>query len=136
MIRVIVAFIVVALAYPLSVLVIGGEGGLSGALLVASFTVPATLVIGVPLFLLFRHRAWFKWWHFLAGGFVVGLACSLPFLVQGWEATALFAPYFIVFGLLHGVAFWLLAVWRNIGLTSRSTGRPVGGTSCPPRGAA
>ena len=72
--------------------------------------------------LLFRYRAWFKWWHFLAGGFVAGLACVVPFLVHGWEVAALFAPYFIVFGLLHSVAFWLLAVWRNIGLTSRSTG--------------
>jgi hypothetical protein len=133
--RVILAFVVIPLLYPLSGLVSGDQQGIAGAIWIASFTIPATVVIGIPLFVLFRRRAWFQWWHFLVGGLVIGLACALPFLFRGWEIAALFAPYFAVFGLLHGAAFWLLAIWRNTGLTSRSTGRPDGGTSCPPRGA-
>lgn len=115
--RVVAAFVIVPLLYPLSVLLVAGDRGMAGAAWVASFAIPITVVAGVPLFLLFRRKAWWRWWQFALGGMLVGAISSLLALLNSWEASAFFALYFIPFGLAHGVAFWLIAVWRNIGLT-------------------
>ena len=123
MTRVIVAFLLVPLVYPISVLVKGGDEALAGALWVGSITVPATALLGVPFFLLFRRRNWLRFWQFVVGGFVLGLAFSSLALLRGWEVVAFFAPFFSVLGSIHAGAFWLLAVWRNTDLTARSTRR-------------
>ena len=136
MVRVVLAFVVIPFIYPLHGFLFSGElssdVGARLVLRVASITIPVTIVIGVPLFLLFRRRNWLQWWHFLVGGSVVGIACSLPILprVGAWEFVAVFALSFAIIGLLHGIGFWLLAVWRNPGLTSRSK------TDAPPAGGA
>lgn len=124
--RVLVAFLVVPLLYPLAMLLGGGPRALSGALWVGSITVPAAL-LGVPFFFLFRRRNWFHWWQFVVGGFALGFVFSLFGLLRGWEVTAFFAPFFAILGSIHAGVFWLIAVWRNTGLTSRSTGPASGG---------
>lgn len=127
MARVVAAFVIVPLLYPLSILLVSGEEGWAGAIWAASFTIPITVVIGIPLFFIFRKKAWWRWWQFALGGVLAGLVASLPPLLNSWEAAALFAFYFVPFGLAHSVVFWLIAVWRNIGLTQRSTGRAASG---------
>ena len=58
-----------------------------------------------------RHKAFV--------GALVGLVCPLPFAVGGIVLAAALAPAFFALGLLLGLLFWLLALWRNNGLVRR-----------------
>jgi hypothetical protein len=76
---------------------------------------PTAWLLGVPAFLLLRHRGWLQWWQFaLAGGL-----CSLPAVALYWRHGAppqlepfsvLNAFYFAGWGVFAGLCFWLLAV--------------------------
>jgi len=61
------------------------------------------------------------------GGLLARSISSLPPLLNSWDAATLFDLYFVPFGLAHSVVFWLIPVWRNTGLTRRSTGRAASG---------
>ena len=61
---------------------------LAGWTMMAAFlTVPATLLLGVPLFFVFRWRGWVGWRAFAWGGAAVGLLAggflAAPFLIAG-----------------------------------------------------
>jgi hypothetical protein len=90
-----------------------GSFGTAGALTVAGTGVGGIALLGVPAFLLFRRRGWLAWWQLGAGGAVLGLACALPFAVAGTALATALAPAFAALGMLHGILFWLLALWRN-----------------------
>ena len=109
--RVIVAFAVTALIYPLIALLGGGQHAVGGFIAVAGFTVPAVILIGLPAFLLFRRKLWFSWWQFTVSGAAIGLFFSVLFLGIGLGLyTAL--PLSII-GAVHGLLFWFLAIWKN-----------------------
>jgi hypothetical protein len=105
MVRVIAALVLVPLLYPLSILVAGGREGIAGALFVGSITVPGSLLLGVPFFVLARRRNWLHWWQFCLGGFVLGLLFASLALFLGWEVALFFAPYFSFFGATHALVF-------------------------------
>lgn len=127
--RVVAGFVLVAMAYPLVAFFNGGDFALGGLFAVATVTVPAVLLAGIPLFQLFRSHGWLTWWGCGVGGALAGLFCAVPYALF---SVPLFAramlPIFVGLGLLHGLAFWVIAIWRNTGLTERSTGRPASGS--------
>jgi hypothetical protein len=117
--RVVVAFAAFALGYPLAAFVLRGAFGPAGALTVAGVTIAATLVLGVPAFVLLCRRGWMRWWHFACGGAGIGALCVLPFGIGGSALVGALAPSFVVLGAAHGALFWVLTVWRNAGLAAR-----------------
>ena len=77
------------------------------------------LLLGVPAFVFCYRRGWLEWWQMVLGGALVGLVCALPFAVGGTVLAAALAPAFFALGLLLGLLFWLLALWRNNRLVRR-----------------
>ena len=126
MIRVVATFAFFTLVYPLAALVAGDTLGFGGVLAVAGITTLAILVCGVPAFLLLLRRGWLAWWQFAFGGALIGLLCTLPFAVGGATLVGALAPAFFTLGVLHGLLFWVLAIWHNSGLPRRSTPIPTG----------
>ena len=123
--RVAATFTFLVLVYPLIAFVMGGEFGVGGAFAVAAVIAAATVILGVPAFVLFFRRGWLSWWQFAFGGAIIGLFCTIPFAVGGAAVVGALAPGFLALGALHGLLFWALAVWRNLGLHRRPTGRPA-----------
>ena len=121
MTRVVATFAFFTLVYPLAALVAGDKLGFGGALTVAGITTLAMLVCGVPAFFLFLRRGWLAWWQFAIGGALIGLVCTVPFAVGGAALVGALAPAFFALGFLHGLLFWVLAIWHNTGLTRRPT---------------
>ena len=124
MIRVTATFVAISLLYPLFAFFSGGEFAVGGFLAVASFTIPAALILGFPAFLFFRKHGWLSWRHLTVGGATIGLVCALPFVVGGASMFAQVCLSFTAIGVAHGLLFWLLGIWRNQCLTSRSRGTP------------
>lgn len=111
--RVWFAFLICALAYPLVALLSGTHGAVVGAMMVATFTVTAS-VIGIPVFAWYRSKNWFKWWQFALGGVVIGIATASPFFAFGRLSDSLgIATIFGALGAVHSVAFWTLAIFKN-----------------------
>lgn len=111
--RVAATFLLFVLAHLVLAFAMRDDFGTTGSLTVAGVGVAAVIVAGVPAFLFFHRRAWLSWWQFAAGGGIIGLLCTLPFSVGGAVLAVTLAPAFAALGVLHGLAFWLLAVWRN-----------------------
>lgn len=118
MLRVVAAFVLVALAYPAFVALTGTPGGLGSAARVAAISGSGVLLLGVPAFLLFRCRGWWQLWRFLVGGGLGGLLLALVLLKSDAANLALLAFVFLVGSVVHALLFWCLAVWRNPGLTA------------------
>lgn len=118
--RVAATFVALALAFPTGALLLRGEIGTTGVLTVGGIPFLAIVAFGVPAFALFRRRDWLAWWHFAAGGALLGLACTLPFGVGGRALVAGLAPAFAVLGAGSGLLFWVLAIWRNAELSRRT----------------
>lgn len=130
--RALLALAFVSVLLPLAILVFGGDRAVAGAIAAGSFTIPATFLFGVPMFLECRRRGWLKWKHAVAGGIVTGAACSLPFWFGGWFSGAVFMLTFAAYGVILATIFWGLAIWRNTSLTSASSRpaiKPAGGLS-------
>lgn len=122
--RVAAAFVVLALLFPAGALLLHADIGATGVLTVGGIPFIAILAVGVPLFALLRRRGWLAWWHFAAGGALLGLACTLPFAIGGRALVAGLAPAFAVLGGACGLLFWALAVWGNAGLAPREPASP------------
>jgi hypothetical protein len=117
------ALLVVALAFPLWPWIVYGQR--PGFFLdFTVITVGATLLGLLPSTLLLVREGWLRAWQITAAGAFVGV-------VVGALIAALFAlgpsdylvllsvlAYGGVFGALHGLVFWLLAVFKNAALVS------------------
>jgi len=84
-------------------------------LIAASVAYSATFIVGLPLFVLFYVRRWFRPWQISAGGFLVG---ALVALLPGTGIA--FGLMFCAVGLATGLAFWLIVIYRNRALTPGS----------------
>ncbi len=74
---------------------------------------PVAAFLGLPVLALLLWRGWRSWWQFGLGGAVIGAACVLPFAAGGPLLLLFLVPNFIAIGAVHGLAFWVLGVWRN-----------------------
>ena len=116
--RLFAALLFVAFAYPLTMLTLGSDQAVGMVIVFGAFTVGATLLIGLPLTLLSIRKGWLKIWQATLAGVAVGVLCATPFLSHGPAEHALqYCARFGAVGAAHGVAFWLLAFYRNQALT-------------------
>lgn len=76
-------------------------------MLASFFAVPAALIVGVPMHLLFRRRGWVGWHHYAIGGAVTGSVAGL------FVAHALFLATGAISGLLAALTLWLCAYGRD-----------------------
>ena len=116
MIRIAFAFVGIALLYPAVAFSTGGKYDVGGFAAVASFTVPATLIFGFPIFLLFRKRGWLCCPHIVSASAGIGFICAIPFALASVNLFMLTSIAFTIIGAIHGFLFWLLGVWRNDGI--------------------
>jgi hypothetical protein len=75
----------------------------------------ATFIVGLPLFILFYVRRWFRLWQIAAGGLLVGVLVGL---LPGIDIVL--GLMFCAVGLATGIAFWLIVIFRNRALTTGS----------------
>jgi hypothetical protein len=113
MLRVGAALLLVALAYPLGILLLADQGAFGGAVIVGTFTVGASFFIGAPLAFWCMRRGWLSAWHAVLAGSLAGLICSCVFLLGSVSEAVNFAVPFVLVGAVHGLAFWVLAFWHN-----------------------
>jgi zinc transporter ZupT len=127
--RIVLAFLVAPLV-PLLLLalvdVIGSpegsrhsENGTLFAIIVFLYVYPATAMLGIPVFLLFRRKGWYEWWRALIGGVCIGIAPSLLSLLlvvfvetNARELVATVVPFAglgAAFGAIGALAFRAIA---------------------------
>lgn len=118
--RLFAALLFVAFGFPLGVLVLADKYALEGAAIVGAFTVGASLLIGLPLALWFVRRGWLRLWQAATAGAAAG-AIVASIVVSDPLGRSPLEIYLTLsgFGSLHGVAFWLLAFFKNGALTRR-----------------
>ena len=79
--------------------------------IIALFAFPTMLVIGVPLFLLFRRKYWLALWQVIVGSCVTGLVGGIVFWLQD---PGLSLSGMLLFcgglGALAGIPFWYFGV--------------------------
>jgi hypothetical protein len=81
-----------------------------------------TFIVALPLFILFRIRGWLRPWQLATGGLLVG---ALVGLLPGTHIV--FGLMFSAVGVTTGLAFWIIAIFRNRALTPGSrTDAPIG----------
>jgi hypothetical protein len=120
--RLYAALIVVALAYPLGILMFARQHAFGGAMLVGTFTVGASLLLGLPLALWFVHKGWLRLWQAGLAGAVAGVLCVVPFALGGaYGLAAQFLVPFAAVGACHGAVFWLVAIFKNPVLQCQSS---------------
>ncbi len=91
----------------LSMLSILGGAGIMGAI--------AALILGGPLFYLYRFMGWTRWWSYCLGGAVVAVIGVLVVFYKGpFTFDALFSEiwkfgaFFVLYGTVAGLAFWAI----------------------------
>jgi hypothetical protein len=118
--RLVAAFAAVASLLPLVAFLADGGYSTVNMGIIASFTVPATL-LGLPLFALLRRRGQLDALHCALGGTALGLASTLPYALSDLLLIAFLIPTFATIGAVHGVLFWVFGVWRNTRLNRMAT---------------
>ena len=113
MLRVLVALVVVASAYPALILLPGGGLAEFGAVMVGIVTGGVSLLAGVPLAIWFVKQRWFKLWQSLLVGGLIGVVVGLALNNSMGFAMFVFILKFVALGCLHTAAFWVLAFWKN-----------------------
>lgn len=111
--RVLTGLMCVALAFAALVfeLGLGQPGGLT-----ALWTFAGVAGIGFPMLFLCCKRRWWEVWQTALLGTLGGVLVALPFADGPFRASFLIG-LMAVAGALLGLVFWLIAIWRNIGLT-------------------
>ena len=93
------------------------------ALWYALFAYTASIVLALPALLVAWWKGWLSWWHATLFGGIIGTLVLIPAflptllddrlhlhnrLSQLWSLREL-----TLVGAMHGLLFWLLALWRN-----------------------
>ena len=92
--------------------------------------VPASLVLGGPLFFLFNRFGWLRWWQVALGGALIGLSAALllPLTDNGFVWFK-FAALSVPLGFLSGLVFWLVGVYHNLGPNNSFKPKPLRGSA-------
>lgn len=113
--RVLIAFLIAPGAVPALLAIQSATRGFHDdwrlAAVIALFTYGAALVLGLPMYLLFRSRGWLRWWHCVLGGAsVAALVVLVGTLRAGGVAGLYWLPAYLLIGAVSGVLFWLVAL--------------------------
>jgi hypothetical protein len=111
MTRVVLGFLVSPALLPVLTLLLGAVWSWVELVLAVSYV--ATLILGMPLFFLFRRLRWLEWWQVTSAGVVIALPFTLPAIrfSDGNDVPALLSRIF--FGAGAALLFWLIALVRN-----------------------
>ena len=121
MARVILGFLLAPAVFPLAGLAFGAVW--SGVELVLVISYVSTLLVGVPMFFVFKWRRWFKWWQVTGAA----AACALPFAALLMNFSSLEMRHLtnslmlIAHGAAAGLTFWAIGLAGNSALTAQST---------------
>jgi hypothetical protein len=91
----------------------------------ALFAYPAAIFLGIPVFMVFYKRRWLKLWHVVVATTLIGAVSTVPLLFlagKGPIVALKYLPISSAVGLVSGVTFWLVAIFRNRALTPGSRG--------------
>ena len=115
MTRLIVGFVVAALWLPaLAFALSESYWNVFWASAVGAFTVPVTLLVALPLFVILRRRYRLRFWHYAIYGLSIGAVGAAAFsLTTNGLAALNWLPVFLIAGLVSSMAFWVVGVWRN-----------------------
>ena len=83
----------------------GIQAAFGYAAMLAVFTLPITLLVGLPLLIWYRRAHWHAWYYFVFGGAVLGLLPVLVFAAAG-TVSVTFALGFTVGGALSALLLW------------------------------
>jgi hypothetical protein len=83
----------------------GIQAAFTYAVMLAAFTVPITLLVGLPLLIWYRRAGWHGWHHYVIGGAGLGLLPVVVFAALGSISLA------FALGLAVGGASSALLLW-------------------------
>ncbi len=91
---------------------------------------PAAVLLGIPAFLICRRHGWLRFWQVAVAATLVGILSSGGILLttdSGIISVTQYVPLSGAVGLVSGVAFWAMVLFRNRALTpgSRDDAPPV-----------
>ncbi len=79
------------------------------------FALPAALLFGVPLYLLFRRLGWLSWWQVPLGAGLSGILAALALhLLDSTIYLPATLGLFGGLGILSGIAFWFFGLRRRV----------------------
>jgi hypothetical protein len=128
MVRLLLALLIAPGALPLGIfcfLSATGEKGMATliAMVVAIVSYCVAVVVGLPVLIVLQTKGWLSAPHFVMSGFVLGLVGFA--IVFGERGSSLldagWLPYAFACSCLGAVTaflFWMIGIWRNIGLVS------------------
>lgn len=87
------------------------------------------VVLGLPVLVLFCRRQWWAPWRFAVGGTLGGALCALPFARDPDFSLAYLILLLACAGLVAGLLFWSIGIWRNGHLTCPKEFRLPGGAT-------
>jgi hypothetical protein len=108
-------FAVAAFGLPALVVAIGGFEGLGLAGMVAAVTTLATGLFGTSVYAWCLKRRSFSAYPFIASGAAAGFVLSLSIMAfaPSWKLLFRLIVPFGGLGIIHGLLFWLVAIYRN-----------------------
>lgn len=117
MLRIAAAFLVAPGAYPvaatLHALATHSDYYLVAGPTIAMFTYSTALVLGLPVYILYRAWGLCRWWQYVLGGGAIGAVVAVSFMLLGnsnWRDFLLVAS---LAGALSGLVFWFIGVWKS-----------------------
>ena len=117
-VRLVLGIIAEALWLPILAYVTLGRLGEGYFVILAMFTVPLTLFVAVPFYLLTK-----KYFTFLVSiyfGLAIGALVALVYYLNTDPINGVnMAPIFLLLGLISSVLFWIVAIWKNGSPTSK-----------------
>lgn len=78
-------------------------------------TLAPTVALGLPLYVYYRRKSWYRVGHYLIGGAIVGLVYvfGLAMLSAEWRLFALVFMPAMILGAIAALIFWLVVVRRS-----------------------
>jgi hypothetical protein len=88
------------------------ETTFAAAAVLAGFVYAATLLVGLPLWVLFRAKGFSRWWQFLGAGAVLGVVfgaiVTAVSVALDMQSLTLGATWGLPVGAITGLMFWLM----------------------------
>jgi hypothetical protein len=109
MVRVFIGFLLCVFALPCVAFALGDT---KSAVLVGVFTLVASL-LGLALLAMFKAIGWVRVWHIVPAATVLGVLVAWPAGGAYWAGARGFIAPFAMFGAVHGLVFWFVAICGN-----------------------
>lgn len=80
----------------------------------AGFSYLTAIVVGVPVFLLFRAQGLISWWHYVLGAALIALIPGFLAATGGDPEDALrIVGQITAIGAVSGLVFWIIGIWGS-----------------------